>query len=232
MKKSLGVLLVGFMAIAACKKNNNTGSPIPSIDGLTISADSVHVNTLKDSISVSFNFNDGDGDLGNDPNGSNYDVFMKGNRPGDSVLKFFFPDIPPDAQNADIGIHGVATIALANYYLIPRDTVRARDTVHFDVLYPRPCRPRKQSSYHAGYSTSSSLDFTRKMYREGAGIYQSLRLFLELEILHLQIIEHMLYEAKMVFLRSLHAPGAGHHLTLFLIALRFKAQAVFAEQPY
>jgi hypothetical protein len=119
-------LLVGF---AACKKNKN--SPIPKISFLSLEPDSVHGGSIEDTAFLFFGFSDGDGDLGTDPTGGNYDVYLKDSR-DEMVTRYLFPPIPDDARDPINGLEGQGAIALRAIYIIPRqDTLHKR---HGDTL--------------------------------------------------------------------------------------------------
>ncbi len=131
MKVWLPLLLIAVVAgsIYSCRKGDH--SPIPYIELIALSPDTVKGGSPLDTVFITFNFSDGDGDLGNDP--GVYDVFLRDSRDSAiDVLRFPFPEIPDEARDPIDGIKGNGVIALAAPYIQLRiDTVH---TFHGDTL--------------------------------------------------------------------------------------------------
>jgi hypothetical protein len=118
----LSALLLG--GIYSCRKSSN--SPIPYIELISLSPDTIKGGSPADTAFLTFHFSDGDGDLGNDISQGDYDVFLRDMR--DSVypiLRFPFPNIPDEARDPIDGLRGQGAIALYGVNLIPR-----QDTIH------------------------------------------------------------------------------------------------------
>jgi hypothetical protein len=110
--------------VYSCKKSSN--SPIPYIELVSFSPDTIKNGSPVDTAFLTFNFSDGDGDLGNDVTKGDYDVFLRDMR--DSaypIIRYPFPDIPDDARDPIDGINGTGAIAMYGVNL----TVR-QDTLH------------------------------------------------------------------------------------------------------
>ena len=126
MKVWLPMLLCAALIAGtySCRKAEN--SPIPYIELIALSPDSIKGGSPLDTAFLTFKFSDGDGDLGNDVTQGKYDVFLRDMR--DSaypILRYPFPDIPDEARDPIDGIKGTGAIALYGVNLIPR-----QDTIH------------------------------------------------------------------------------------------------------
>lgn len=109
--------------VYACKKSNN--SPIPAIELISLSPDTVKAGSFRDTVFLTFSFSDGDGDLGNNAIGE-YDVFLRDSRDsGIELARYPFPEIPEDAVDPVDGLRGTGAIAILGSTLSPRP-----DTVH------------------------------------------------------------------------------------------------------
>lgn len=134
--------LLGVMVYwGGCKKKTIL-SPIPHIEAVSFRTDSmkdslylVHAGFFEDTLRLVFTFTDGDADLGNDPAGNNYDVFLKDSRYADSTLPLFFPEIRDEIRSPDYGMSGTCIILLPAAYLFLPDSLHriTGDTLSFDV---------------------------------------------------------------------------------------------------
>ncbi len=116
--------LSALAGITACKKNNNSNTPV--IQFLYFAPDSIHAGSITDTAKLGFGFKDGDGDLGNDPATGKYDVYLRDSRDTTiPISRFFFPAIPDDARDPVNGLDGQGEIALRAIFLLPR-----QDTLH------------------------------------------------------------------------------------------------------
>jgi len=126
---TLIVLLVVLMS--SCSKN--TTSNIPFISTLSMYPDSVKAGYFEDTVFISFHFKDGDADLGNDPSGTNYDIYTIDSRDG-SITGYFFPSINPSVEDASKGIEGNCLLKLQAALIVPIDTTKQRDTLHYSIF--------------------------------------------------------------------------------------------------
>ena len=136
MKVWLPLLLCAALIVyvSACRKSNN--SPIPYIELISLSPDTIKGGSPRDTIYLTFNFSDGDGDLGNDVTNGDYDVFLKDSRDPSFDRRYPFPPIPDDARDLVDGLKGKGAIALYGTTLIPRqDTIHKfrGDTVRYEM---------------------------------------------------------------------------------------------------
>jgi hypothetical protein len=110
--------------VSSCRKSDK--SPIPYIELISLSPDTIKSGSLVDTLFLTFNFADGDGDLGNDIVNGDYDVYLRDSRDSAiDVLRYPFPPIPDDARDPIDGIKGTGAIALYGSTLLVR-----QDTVH------------------------------------------------------------------------------------------------------
>ena len=125
----LVVCVLGLL-LASCSKNNL--SKIPQIGNLTLQPDSVKAGSSQDTVYLTFHFTDGDADLGNDPNSTNYDIYLKDSRDS-SISGYFFHYIPSQAADPSTGIQGYCTIKILAAFLLPRANHPKGDTLHYEV---------------------------------------------------------------------------------------------------
>ena len=86
--------------------------------------DSVKAGSGKDTVYIQFHLQDGDADLGNDPNSTNYDLFIKDSR-YDTFQGYFFPPIASQVEDPKKGIEGTCIFQMLGALIIPR-----QDSVH------------------------------------------------------------------------------------------------------
>jgi len=131
MKVWLPLLLIAVFigCVVSCRKGDN--SPIPYIELIALSPDTVKGGSLTDTVDITFNFSDGDGDLGNDV--GVYDFFLRDSRDSAiDILRFPFPDIPEEARDPIDGIRGTGAIRLPGHFIqLRQDTLH---TFHGDTL--------------------------------------------------------------------------------------------------
>ena len=129
-------------------------SPIPFIDSVYFGPDSVRAAVIEDTAILIFNFTDGDADLGNDPNGANYDVFLKDTKDTARHLEFFFPNIPNELRDPDYGMKGTCQILLPSAFLPPRPDslhMTTGDTVTFEYYI------KDQAGHESNHLTTGRL---------------------------------------------------------------------------
>jgi hypothetical protein len=103
------------LALVSCKEEEEI-SPIPEIEFVSVTPQSVHEYT--DSLVFTISYRDGDGDLGeNDPDAENF--FLADSR-NNVIYKFRIPQLAPD--NANIIIDGNLNVTLANTAIIDGST--------------------------------------------------------------------------------------------------------------
>lgn len=125
---ALMVLLV--VIFSSCHKNGL--SNIPNISSLSLHPNTIKAGSSEDTVFIFFHLQDGDADLGNDPNGTNYDIYLTDSRDG-SVQGMFFPSIDTRIEDPNRGIEGTCTIKLLAANLLPRPDHPNGDTLHYDV---------------------------------------------------------------------------------------------------
>lgn len=124
-------------AVASCKKTS-TGSKTPQIALVKVTPNTIRMAST-DTITISFNVADGDADLGNDPEGTLYDIYMVDSRyvggpdVSEDTLMLRFPEIPNGAQNPAKGVEGVCVLDLDGGYFYMRDDHPEGDTLQFDI---------------------------------------------------------------------------------------------------
>ena len=94
--------------------------------------DSVRAGFSEDTVYISFHLRDGDADLGNDPNGTNYDIYLIDSRDS-SVTGYFFPAISSSIEDPSKGLEGNCILKLQAAYIVPLDTAKLRDTLHYSI---------------------------------------------------------------------------------------------------
>ena len=139
MKRQLVALTVlAVFLFAACKKKSNSMSPIPAIGFLSMTPDSLKAASGEDSVFITFHLTDGDADLGNNPSGTNKDVFFIDSRDTSTVFySSFFPNIPGEIKDPTVGIEGTCTVFINSAFLMSRpDSIHQTlgDTLHF-IIY-------------------------------------------------------------------------------------------------
>lgn len=145
MRGYLTILALLILVAASCKKSNSDPKA-PLISFIGMSPDVVFSGSSEDTVFISFRISDANGDLGNPKTHTSpdsFDVYMIDSRSlvdtSDVIvdtLMFYFPDIPKEAINPSKPTEGYCTIAIeaAKYLFSREDTLRARDTVRFDVF--------------------------------------------------------------------------------------------------
>ena len=131
MKKT-GLLLCCVVLLAGCIGKQTRPSIIPTISFISFGPDTILGGSSKDTAYLTFHVIDGDGDLGNDPGGSSYDIFLKSSRPQDSLYTDFFADIPSGANDPQVGISATTQVLLPAFGLVARDSV-ATDSISYEV---------------------------------------------------------------------------------------------------
>ena len=132
MKRYIAAVVIIMLAFTACQKN--TVSKIPKIRFQNMYPDSVIAGSGLDTVSITFFLTDGDADLGNDPTGTKYDIYVRDSRV-DTFQGLFFPTISPDAEDATKGIQGYCTFQELGAFLLPRtDSIHTHfgDTLHYE----------------------------------------------------------------------------------------------------
>ena len=120
-----------LLALSACHRN--TLSKIPKIAFISMNPDSVKAGNSADTVFIVFHLQDGDADLGNDQNGTNYDIYMIDSRT-DSTQGYFFPSIDKAVENPQYGLVGYCTFKMQAAFLVPRpDHMLTGDTVHYEI---------------------------------------------------------------------------------------------------
>jgi len=101
--------------------------------------DSVQSGSPTDTVFIAFSFSDGDADLGNNPNDTIYDVYLRDSRydtPGSTFTGYFFPPIDQTIENPDNGISGTAVFKQLAAFLLPRQDsnhIKNGDTLYFEL---------------------------------------------------------------------------------------------------
>lgn len=134
--RNLSLSLLSFFAIALASCEKNTMSKIPQIGFINMSSPVIRIN--RDVDTLNFTFQDGDADLGlKDPNGKDYDIYIKDFRYDTGYVGYFFPaDIDPEVENPKKGVIGTCAFAFTPDILLTRtDSIHMRngDTTHFEV---------------------------------------------------------------------------------------------------
>jgi hypothetical protein len=126
----LACLLLISMAVFSCQKTNNV-SKIPHIGLLYFGSgegtDSIIVGY--DTAFLQFSIVDGDADLGNDPNGSQKDIYVKDFRYDTGFAGYFFPGIDQSIEDPKKGIQGTCTFE----FIPPVDLTPRADSLHMAV---------------------------------------------------------------------------------------------------
>ncbi len=148
MRFFVAILVILVCFFAACKKTNNI-SNIPQISALSLFPDSIKAGSSQDTVYLQFHFRDGDADIGNDPNGTNYDIFVIDSRHNDTT-GYFFPEIANQVKNPATGIEGDCTIFILAA-LIPVDSTKQLDSLHYTVYM------QDQALHHSNVLTTSTL---------------------------------------------------------------------------
>jgi hypothetical protein len=132
MKCYAAGIIVMLLVFTACQKN--TISKIPQIRFQSLTPDSVKAGSGLDTVNITFYLTDGDADLGNDPNGTNYDIYIRDSRT-DTFKGYFFPSISSEAEDATKGIEGYCTFQQLGAFLIPRaDSAHLNgDTLYYEI---------------------------------------------------------------------------------------------------
>ncbi len=130
-------LLFISVTIFSCQKSNNV-SKIPHIALLYFGSgegtDSIRLNF--DTAFLQFSIVDGDADLGNDPNGSQKDIYIKDFRYDTGFAGYFFPAIDQSIEDPKKGIQGTCTFEFTPDILTSRSDslhMATGDTTHFEV---------------------------------------------------------------------------------------------------
>ena len=127
-----GVFLTCMVGFAACEKN--TVSKIPAISLEYFGPDIVKMSA--DTVFLEFAFTDGNADLGNDPNGTRYDIYIKDFRYDTGFVGYFFPSIDKSIEDAKKGLSGECLFEFfAPQILNARtDSIHTKygDTTHFE----------------------------------------------------------------------------------------------------
>jgi len=134
--------------LAACSKTNNI-SKIPQISALSLFPDSIKAGSSQDTVYLQFHFRDGDADIGNDPNGTNYDIFVIDSRHNDTT-GYFFPPITNAIKDPSVGLEGDCTVIILAA-LIPVDSTKQLDTLHYTVYM------QDQALHHSNVLTTTNL---------------------------------------------------------------------------
>ncbi|MBA3827522.1 MAG: hypothetical protein H0X33_01155 [Taibaiella sp.] len=130
MRYFTALAFLSVLALASCRKNN--ASKIPHISTLSIAPDSIIGGSSGDTVYLSFHFTDGDADLGNNQNTTNYDIYIKDLRTN-TVTGYFFPSIPSQIEDPNVGLEGDCRIKLLAAFIIPRPDHLLLDTVRYEV---------------------------------------------------------------------------------------------------
>jgi hypothetical protein len=131
------IILATIGGFSACKKSS-TGSKTPQISLIKVTPNTIRMAST-DTISISFNIADGDADLGNDPDGTLYDIYMVDSRykggpdVSEDTIALRFPEIPKGAQNPAKGVEGICVLDLDGGYFYVRDDHPEGDTLQFDI---------------------------------------------------------------------------------------------------
>lgn len=123
-------MLLVSLAFASCQKN--TVSKIPQISLLYFGPDSIILNI--DTAYLQFSIVDGDADLGNDPNGSQKDIYIKDFRFDTGYAGYFFPAIDQTIEDPKKGIEGKCLFLFTPDILTSRTDsahIKYGDTTHF-----------------------------------------------------------------------------------------------------
>jgi len=151
MRYLIYFVVISF-AIASCNKNNLSNIPQISLIyfGTSTSTDSFILNI--DTPFLRFNIQDGNGNLGNDPTGSQRDIYIHDYR-FDTFAGYFFPPFDQSIENPKNGITGTCTFIFLPAILTARtDSIHQKygDTTHFalyivdkaghhsDTIYTKP----------------------------------------------------------------------------------------------
>ncbi len=135
MKPYLAFTIIAILAFSACKKSNNA-SKIPQIKFLQMQPDSIQAGSSFDTVYITFSFSDGDADLGNDPYGSNYDIYIKDCRFDTTFSGYFFPAIDQSIEDPNKGISGTAVFKQLAANITPRtdsNHLKNGDTVYYQL---------------------------------------------------------------------------------------------------
>ena len=97
--------------------------------------DSIMAGSSKDTVNIQFHLQDGDADLGNDPNSTNYDLYIKDSR-YDTFQGYFFPPIASQVEDPKKGLEGICTFQMLAALIIPRQDsihIKQGDTASFEL---------------------------------------------------------------------------------------------------
>jgi len=130
MIRYIALMALLMLIVTSCHKNDV--SNIPNISALSLHPNTVTAGSSDDTVFIFFHLQDGDADLGNDPNGTNYDIYMTDSRDG-SVQGLFFPEIDTRIEDPTKGIEGTCTLKLLAANLLPRPDHIKGDTLHYDI---------------------------------------------------------------------------------------------------
>jgi len=113
-------------------------SPIPAIRFVSMTPDSLKAASGEDSVFITFHLTDGDADLGNNPSGTNKDIFFIDSRDTSTVFySSFFPNIPGELKDPKMGIDGDCIVFINSAFIGSRpDSLHQAvgDTLHF-IIY-------------------------------------------------------------------------------------------------
>jgi hypothetical protein len=132
MRFYVAVAVCLVIAFGSCKHSTPL-SDIPSIRLVSMTPDSVRAGS-QDTVYITFSLADGDADLGNDPNGTVYDIYMKDSRV-DTFQGYFFPTISSDVTDAGKGVEGTCVFKQLAAFLVPRDSLHmiTGDTLFYEI---------------------------------------------------------------------------------------------------
>lgn len=139
MKWYQAIFLASAVIVSAtsCKKKNARFPPVPAINFLRMTPDSIKSMSSEDTVRISFHFTDGDADLGNDPNSGKKDIFVIDTRFPDDTFGYYFPPIPDQFKDPEKGLEGDCDFYIPAA-LLPglRDTTihKLRDTTAFNIF--------------------------------------------------------------------------------------------------
>lgn len=142
--RSIATIFILAIFFVACKRAGQ--SKIPEIKLISMTPDSVKAGS-QDTVYITFKLVDGDADLGNDPGGQVYDIYLKDSRV-DTFIGYFFPEISADVRDAGRGVEGICTFKQLAAYLIPREDslhMATGDTLFYE-LYIKD-RARNESNH-------------------------------------------------------------------------------------
>lgn len=130
MIKYLAILALAVFTFGACTKSK--GSKIPTIGEVSVYPQTVRAGIPNDTIFISFKISDADGDLGQSTGTGKYDIYLRDKRT-DSVIGYYFPEIPKEITDGKDGIEGHCTVIINAAFLQLRPDHPELDTLKYEM---------------------------------------------------------------------------------------------------